>query len=238
VGATRDNAAGWSVAMASDRSIRVSWDDGSGFDPGVVRRCCGALGDVFERGARAEVVAAARSIVVRVSAGWLAERCDDAGVVEQLLERCRGVVGEALSAEAGDGEAEEGRTITIRVRYGGADGPDLESVAAHCGLSEEEVIARHAGAEYRVGFMGFSPGFGYLVGLPGELATPRLSSPRKRVAAGSVGIAGSQTGVYPQATPGGWRLIGRTSEVMFDAERERPSLLRVGDVVRFVVDEA
>lgn len=231
----KDNTQSWIVALESDRSIRVSWDDERGLDPGVVRRCCAGLGGVFEDAAWAEVVAAARSIVVRVNAGWLARHACEATTVEALLERCRGVVAESLGARD-DADEDEARTITIRVRYGGADGPDLVAVAAHCGLSEEEVIERHAGAVYRVGFMGFSPGFGYLVGLPEALATPRLSSPRTRVPAGSVGIAGMQTGVYPQATPGGWRLIGRTDAVMFDAEREPPSLLRVGDVVRFVVE--
>jgi KipI family sensor histidine kinase inhibitor len=121
----------------------------------------------------------------------------------------------------------EARTVEIPVRY---DGPDLPDVANFCGLSEREVVERHSGADYVVYFLGYVPGFAYLGGLPKELATPRLASPRKRVAAGSVGIAGDQTGVYPIETPGGWRLIGRTDVKMFDGR----SLLEAGDHVRFV----
>jgi inhibitor of KinA len=127
--------------------------------------------------------------------------------------------------DAGHGEVEV-RTVEIPVRY---DGPDLGDVARLCGLSEREVVERHTGAEYVVYFVGFVPGFAYLGGLPAELAVPRLESPRKRVAAGSVGIAGNQTGVYPIETPGGWRLIGRTEAKMFDGR----SLLETGDHVRF-----
>jgi inhibitor of KinA len=119
------------------------------------------------------------------------------------------------------------RTVEIPVRY---DGPDLSDVAERCGMSEREVVERHTGALYVVYFVGFVPGFAYLGGLPPELAVPRLESPRKRVAAGSVGIAGNQTGVYPIETPGGWRLIGHTKAKMFD---ER-SLLETGDHVRFI----
>jgi KipI family sensor histidine kinase inhibitor len=122
------------------------------------------------------------------------------------------------------------RTIEIPVQY---DGPDLRDVAGLCGISEKEVVALHTGADYLVYFVGFVPGFAYLGGLPKELEVARLASPRKRVAAGSVGIAGNQTGVYPIPTPGGWRLIGHTETKMFD---ER-SLLEAGDHVRFVAVE-
>jgi inhibitor of KinA len=119
------------------------------------------------------------------------------------------------------------RTVEIPVRY---DGPDLWSVAQLCGISEARVVESHTGADYLVYFVGFVPGFAYLGGLPKELEVARLASPRKRVAAGSVGIAGNQTGVYPIETPGGWRLIGRTETKMFDGR----SLLEAGDHVRFV----
>lgn len=125
------------------------------------------------------------------------------------------------------------RVIEIEVFYGGAEGPDLAIVAAHTGLREAEVTARHAGAEYRVRAIGFAPGFPYLSGLPVELATPRRSTPRTKVAAGSVGIGGAQTGVYPWESPGGWQIIGRTPLRLFDAARAEPALLRVGDRVRF-----
>ncbi|HLO67907.1 MAG TPA: 5-oxoprolinase subunit PxpB, partial [Holophaga sp.] len=119
-------------------------------------------------------------------------------------------------------------------RYGGEDGPDLEAVARHCGLAPEEVARRHAGATYRVHFLGFAPGFPYLGGLDPALAAPRLDAPRTRVPAGSVGIAGAQTGIYPLESPGGWRLIGRTPLVLFDPRRPEPCLLRPGDLLRFV----
>jgi len=128
----------------------------------------------------------------------------------------------------------ESREITIPVVYGGEFGPDLEFVAYHTGLSPQEVVHRHAAATYIVACMGFAPGWAYLLGLPPELETPRLPNPRTRVPAGSVGIGGAQTGVYPLETPGGWRLIGRTPLRMFDPERAEPALLRPGDAVRFV----
>jgi KipI family sensor histidine kinase inhibitor len=123
------------------------------------------------------------------------------------------------------------RQIDIPVAYGGAFGPDLPDVARLNGLSAEAVIELHSSAVYTVYFLGFAPGFGYLGSLPRVIATPRLDVPRRRVPAGSVGIAGEQTGVYPFATPGGWRLIGRTPRRMFDAGKG--SVLRIGDEVRF-----
>ena len=128
------------------------------------------------------------------------------------------------------------RLIQIPVRYGGADGPDLEDVAAYHGLTPADVIAVHASPTYLVHMLGFSPGFPYLGGLPGVLATPRLDTPRAAVPAGSVGIGGAQTGVYPSVTPGGWRIIGRTSLTLYDPARECPALLRAGDLVRFIVE--
>lgn len=125
------------------------------------------------------------------------------------------------------------RTREIPVCYGGELGPDLGDVAAAAGLSPEETVAAHAAAAYSVGFLGFMPGFAYLSGLPAKLAVPRLAAPRRAVPAGSVGIAGPQTGVYPVASPGGWRLIGRTPLVMFDPAREPMSYLGLGDLVRF-----
>lgn len=123
-----------------------------------------------------------------------------------------------------------GRRHVIPVHY---NGPDLESLAGHHTLSMERVIELHAGAEYTVAFLGFVPGFAYLEGLPAALHTPRLSVPRKQVPAGSVGIAGSQTGIYPMATPGGWQLIGSTAVRLFDSGNEPMSLLQPGDRVTF-----
>lgn len=126
-----------------------------------------------------------------------------------------------------------GRVVEIPVRYGGEDGPDLRFVAEHCGITEDEVIHLHSADEYQVYFIGFLPGFPYLGGMDARLTTPRLEKPRQRVPACSVGIAGRQTGIYPLDSPGGWRIIGRTDEILFDAHRAVPALLSPGDRVRF-----
>jgi KipI family sensor histidine kinase inhibitor len=126
------------------------------------------------------------------------------------------------------------QTVEIPVSYGGEFGPDLADVARHTGLTPERVVELHAAADYLVYFVGFSTCFPYLGGLPPELATPRLSAPRRHVPEGSVAIGGSQAGVYPLASPGGWRLIGRTSLRLFDPDATPPPLLRMGDRVRFV----
>ena len=124
--------------------------------------------------------------------------------------------------------------IEIPVSYGVAAGPDLNAVASFAGCSQDEVIARHTARTYRVYMLGFIPGFAYMGRVEASIAAPRHRVPRERVPMGSVGIAGMQTGVYPIESPGGWQLIGRTSMTMFDAKRDRPSLLAAGDVVRFV----
>ncbi len=127
--------------------------------------------------------------------------------------------------------------IELPVRYGGECGPDLAEVASACGLTPEDVVREHTGGEYLVYFLGFSPGFPYLGGLPSRLAVPRRPNPRTLVPAGSVAIGGAQTGIYPLASPGGWRLIGRTDAVLFDPGRTPPALLAAGDRVRFVATE-
>jgi len=124
-----------------------------------------------------------------------------------------------------------GRLVEIPVTY---DGPDLGDVASHCGLSADEVVRRHTQGQYVVYFIGFQPGFAYLGGLDEALHTPRRAEPRVAVPAGSVGIGGAQTGIYPLATPGGWQLIGRTSLALFDPHATPPTLLAPGDLVRFV----
>lgn len=127
----------------------------------------------------------------------------------------------------------------IPVLYGGDMGPDIGFVAQHAGVSEQEVISIHSGANYLVYMMGFIPGFAYLGGLDERLTTPRLQSPRAEIPAGAVGIAEAQTGVYPVASPGGWQLIGRTPLKLFDPGREPPALLAAGDYARFVpLDDA
>jgi KipI family sensor histidine kinase inhibitor len=130
--------------------------------------------------------------------------------------------------------AETSRVIEIPVCYGRAFGEDFDTVAAELELTSDVFIARHSAPLYHVAMIGFAPGFPYLSGLDPALALPRLTTPRIRVPAGSVGIGGAQTGVYPRESPGGWRLIGRTPLRLFDPQRAAPSLLTPGDRVRFV----
>ncbi|WP_089341321.1 5-oxoprolinase subunit PxpB [Burkholderia singularis] len=134
-----------------------------------------------------------------------------------------------------DGVAESSREIEIPVDYGGEFGPDLDAVAKHTGLAADEIVRRHAGGSYIVFFLGFQPGFAYMGGLESALHTPRRAMPRVEVPAGSVGIGGEQTGIYPAAAPGGWQLIGRTPLTLFDPARTPPTLLQPGDRVRFTV---
>jgi KipI family sensor histidine kinase inhibitor len=136
---------------------------------------------------------------------------------------------EAALADELPGASRPAREIAVTY-----DGPDLEEVARLCGLSVEEVVARHRAAMYVVGFLGFAPGFAYLLGGDPALHVPRRDDPRTRVPAGSVAVAGPYSGIYPRESPGGWRLLGRTDAVLFDAAREPPALLAAGDGVRFV----
>jgi inhibitor of KinA len=147
------------------------------------------------------------------------------------------IVGELVEA-VDDAEPRAGPSagglVEVPVRYGGADGPDLDDVARAQGLRAEDVVAIHASVEYTAWFLGFAPGFAYLGPVPASIVTPRLDVPRPRVPAGSVAIAGAQTAIYPTETPGGWRLIGRTDVRPWDATRDPPALILPGDRVRFV----
>jgi inhibitor of KinA len=126
------------------------------------------------------------------------------------------------------------RVVAIPTRYGGEFGPDLEFVARHNGITPEKVVRLHTRQPYQVFMLGFAPGFPYLGILPKQIAAPRLETPRAKIPAGSVGIAGRQTGIYPRESPGGWRLIGRTAVKLFDPYSDPPTLLQPGDLVRFV----
>ena len=129
--------------------------------------------------------------------------------------------------------------VEIPTVYGGEFGPDLGFVASHNNLTEDEVVAIHSGTDYLVYMLGFIPGFTYLGGMDPCIATPRLSSPRTLIPAGSVGIAGAQTGTYPSDSPGGWQIIGRTPVTMYDMSKKQAALLSAGDYVRYVpIDEA
>ena len=135
-----------------------------------------------------------------------------------------------VPAEAPDAPAP--REVVLGVRY---DGPDLHAVAALCELSPEALVARHTAVTYRVGFVGFAPGFAYLLGAPGRIEVPRRPDPRASVPAGSVALGGPYTAVYPAASPGGWQLVGRTDARLFDPGRKPPALLGPGDAVRLRV---
>mgnify|MGYP002770017458 FL=1 len=129
--------------------------------------------------------------------------------------------------------------VEVPTVYGGEFGPDLSFVASHNHLSEDEVVSIHSGTDYLVYMLGFIPGFTYLGGMDPRIATPRLSSPRTLIPAGSVGIAGEQTGTYPSDSPGGWQIIGRTPVTMYDMSKAQAALLNAGDYVRYVpIDES
>lgn len=125
------------------------------------------------------------------------------------------------------------KIIEIPVCYGGTLGPDMQTVVNHTGLSEEEIIKIHTSHDYLIDMLGFLPGFAYLGGLDSRLYTPRLAKPRTRLEAGSVGIGGSQTGIYPLPSPGGWQIIGRSPLRPYDPDREKPILYAAGEYIRF-----
>jgi len=154
----------------------------------------------------------------------------DPGVISYatLTERLRG-----LLEQMDQIKLPPSQVLEIPVLYGGEGGPDLAFVAEHNGKTPEEVIQIHTSAEYLIYMLGFTPGFAYLGGMSGEIATPRLATPRVKIPAGSVGIAGSQTGIYPIDSPGGWQLIGRTPVRMYDPERKKPILPRAGQYIHF-----
>ena len=154
---------------------------------------------------------------------------------DELAER---IDHELSQMDTGSGQMKK-KTIVIPVCYGGEFGPDLPFVAQHAGISEEEVIKRHSSVDYLIYMLGFTPGFTYLGGMSDKIATPRLQQPRVKIPAGSVGIAGSQTGIYPIDSPGGWQLIGRTPLKMYDPNRETPILPEAGQYMKFYpIDQA
>ena len=172
-----------------------------------------------------ETIPSYRSLLVEYDVGTLS--------YADIRDRVSAMVEKSITAEdAVAGQSLE--THQIPVAYGGELGPDLETVANHANLDVDEVIAIHSGTDYHVFMLGFAPGFPYLGGMDERIACPRLSTPRTRVPAGSVGIAESQTGVYPNESPGGWQLIGRTPIALFDVDADPPAAMLPGTQVNFV----
>lgn len=200
-------AEGIRIEWTSERSLRVQGVASTPSAVSALRELPGVL----------DVVPAEAAVFVRVD--------PLAGVAIDQIGNALGSVGKQADIEP--------RAHEIPVCYEHPYALDLAEVAEHAGISTSDVVELHASTEFTVKFLGFAPGFGYLGGLPDSLHVPRLASPRTRVEAGSVGIAGPYSGVYGLAGPGGWRIIGRTKTVMFGVERSEPALLRAGDVVRF-----
>ncbi len=201
------------VMAYGDRALLVEFGSAAaviGFREAVIRAANSAI---------VSVLPAARTVLVEFEPALISR----AGLVE-FLHDCA----EPAATIADRPPASE---LTLRVRY---DGADLDAVAASCQLSIEQLISRHTDGVYTVQFCGFSPGFGYLTGLDPALRLPRLATPRPEVPAGSVAIADEFTAVYPRASPGGWRLLGRTDTALFDLDRSPPALLSPGTRVRFV----
>jgi len=207
--------------LAGDRALVVELGDS--VEPEANRRVHGLLREVERCGLPGvvDLVPTYRSLLVQYNPAETSLRALQDALV-------------GIEREVGEGTVDTPRVVRLPTLYGGAYGPDLDLVAKNAGLSAEDAVRAHSGVGYMVYMMGFTPGFPYLGGLAPELATPRLDTPRAEIPAGSVGIAGDQTGVYPLASPGGWRLIGRTPLRLFDPAREPPSLLSADDCVRFV----
>jgi KipI family sensor histidine kinase inhibitor len=212
------------IAPLGDAALLVEF--GETIDDATIDRVHVLTGRLRAAGCGSDIVPAYASVAIHLNAeaSLLAQASDD--------------IARLLASEQPTAGRHAARKIIVPVHYGGDDGPDLDSVAEALGMSAADVVVRHSAATYRVAFLGFSPGFPYLRGLDPQLAVPRRSTPRQVVPAGSVAIGGAQTGVYPRATPGGWHLIGRTGERLFDPYRAEPCLLLAGDQLCFKrVDE-
>jgi len=216
------------LLSAGDQAITVEFGDQIDLD--VNRRVYAFAGAVEAAGLPGvvETVPSYRSLLVQYdvrSTGFGALRAALVGLLDTLPHE---------TAE----EETDLEVFELPVVYGGEDGPDLEDVAAHAGLTPQEVVGIHSDTAYRVYMLGFAPGFPYLGGMDPRIACPRLSTPRVRIAAGSVGIAESQTGLYPTASPGGWRIIGRTPVLLFTPETEPPVAILPGRHIRFLPVDA
>lgn len=214
------------ILTAGDSSLLVEF--GKEIDPGINRKIAATVQLMKEQHIEGvvDVIPAFASLLINY----------DPRVVsyEDIKERIRNLV--KIDTQAG---VERKRIYEIPVCYGGEYGPDMANIAQNAGLSEEEVIRIHSSRDYLIYMLGFLPGFCYLGGLDERIFTPRLANPRLKIEAGSVGIGGSQTGIYPLDSPGGWQLMGKTPVKTYDPGREVPILVEAGDYIRFVpIDEA
>ena len=212
--------AGFDIVPAGDATVLVQFEER--IDPVINARAvalAGLLGSAGIAGVL-DVLPAYRSVAVSFDP----LRTDHDALLETLTRLAHAATAQASVAR---------EPIRVPVCYGGESGPDLPDVARAAGLTEREVVARHTAPVYRVFMLGFVPGFAYLGTVDERIAIPRRATPRMRVAAGSVGIAGLQTAIYPSEIPGGWQIIGRTSFKPFDLSRTKPCLLTPGDAVRF-----
>lgn len=209
----------WRISMVGDAAITVEFE--ARIDRGINVRVV-ALADKI----RAMRQAGVRDVVPSYSAVTVY-----VDPVRTDLDQVWAELEEAAAAPASD--AGPSREVVVPVCYGGSAGPDLDALAGFAGCSAAQVVRLHTAPQYRVYMVGYLPGFPYLGTVDARIAMPRCSSPRLAVPAGSVGIAGAQTGIYPITAPGGWRLIGRTAVRAFDPTREPPCLFRPGDSVRF-----
>lgn len=213
------------LLTAGDSSILLQF--GSTIDPAINRKIAATVQLMREQHINGvtDVIPAFCSLLINYDPRVIS--------YEQIKRRMEALV--KIDVTAGDTRK---RVFEIPVCYGGEYGPDIQNIADHAGLSVEEVIQIHTSRDYLIYMLGFLPGFTYLGGLDERIYTPRLANPRIRIPAGSVGIGGSQTGIYPMDSPGGWQLMGMTPVKTYDPDREVPILVEAGDYIRFVaIDE-
>ncbi|HEY5633321.1 MAG TPA: 5-oxoprolinase subunit PxpB [Burkholderiaceae bacterium] len=229
----RPGKPGWRIEAAGDRCLIVEFGDR--VDPAINRTVHALAERLLDEALEGvtDVVPAFTTVAVHYRPEAVA--LGASGKAEDPLPHARlsAALGSILEAGVQARDADQ-RTVEIPVCYGGEFGPDLDEVAAACGLSPAEVVALHGESPHVVYMLGFAPGFPYMGGLDPRLARPRRSTPRVRIAAGTVAIAREQSAVYTLETPGGWNLIGRTPIALFRPDADPPSLLRPGDRVRFV----
>ena len=214
------------ILTAGDSSILIQF--GNAIDPDINARIAATVAIIKEQHIEGvvDIIPAFCSLLINYDPRVIS--------YDRMRERMEKILSMEIAADA-----RKKRVYEIPVCYGGTYGPDLATIAEHAGLSEQEVIDIHSSTDYLIYMLGFLPGFTYLGGLDERIHTPRLANPRIRIPAGSVGIGGSQTGIYPMDSPGGWQLMGMTPVKTYDPEREVPILVEAGEYIRFVpVDEA